>query len=55
MLLFTKLQLFFHVSFSSHTLSREWNGIIMEEKGKNGQFWHKTHKVATNSWGKEGM
>jgi hypothetical protein len=47
--------LFFHISFSSKPLSREWNRLMMEEKGKNGKFWYKSHKVDANSWGKEGM
>jgi hypothetical protein len=53
-ILFTKLQLRFHVSFSSSSLSREWIRLAMEEKGKNREFWLKTHKVAANSWGKGG-
>jgi hypothetical protein len=28
---------------------------MIEEKGKNGKFWYKSHKVDANSWGKEGM
>jgi hypothetical protein len=36
-------------------LSREWNRLMNEEKGKNREFWLKTPKVDENSWGKEGM
>jgi hypothetical protein len=48
-LLFTKLQLRIHVSFSSSALSREWIRLAMEEKGKNKEFCIKTHNVAANS------
>jgi hypothetical protein len=37
-LVFTKLQLLFNVSFSSQPLSREWNRLMIEEKGKNREF-----------------
>jgi hypothetical protein len=36
-------------------LLRKRHGLMIEEKGKNMEFWLKTHKVAANSWGKEGM
>jgi len=32
----------------------EWIRLAMEEKGKNREFWLKTHNVAANSWGKGG-
>jgi hypothetical protein len=39
----------------SHFSLGKWNRLMMEEKGKNGNSGCKTHKVAANSWGKEGM
>jgi hypothetical protein len=44
-----------HIFLLSHFSLGKWYRLIMEEKGKNGQFWLKTHKVAANSQGKEGM
>jgi hypothetical protein len=29
-------------------------GLWMRKKGKNKEFWLKTHNVAANSWGKGG-
>jgi hypothetical protein len=29
-------------------------GLWMRKKGKNREFWLKTHNVAANSWGKGG-
>jgi hypothetical protein len=46
---------FFHISFSSSSLSRKWIWLVMEEKGENKEFWLKTHNVATNYWGKGGL
>jgi hypothetical protein len=33
----------------------KWHRLMMEEKGKNGKFLCKYHKVAAIIWGKEGM
>ena len=44
-----------HIFLLSNFSLGKWHRLIMEEKGKNGQFWIKTHKVAVNSWGNEGM
>ena len=35
-------------------LHGKWNGVL-EEKGKNEEFWGNSHNKAANAWGKEGM
>jgi hypothetical protein len=53
-ILFTKLQLLPCILLLSHFSLENGHRLMDEEKGKNREFWLKTHNVAANSWGKGG-
>jgi hypothetical protein len=53
-LLFTKIQLLPRIFLLSHFSLEKRHRLMNEEKGKNREFWLKTHNLAANSWGKGG-